>query len=145
MIILHAILTCKVCFGNVFLWRSEWLHHCTVRISLSAQKLRWNFGQTDFKEHLDNPSCDFNLWGVIWKCFLMRPRNSIRHRHSIVHFGGQFTLMTSNKQIERQTATIMFKWQHMFTKQLIFHRYAHIWSVTLVWYSKSAKKWLKSW
>ena len=34
------------------------------------------------------------------------------HRHSKVHFGGQFTLMTSNKQINRQTATIMFKWQH---------------------------------
>ena len=28
------------------------------------------------------------------------------HRHSIVHFGGQCTLMTSSKQIDRQTATI---------------------------------------
>ena len=27
----------------------------------------------------------------------------------IVHFGGQFTLMNSNKQIDRQTATIRFK------------------------------------
>ena len=62
------------------------------------------------------------------------------HRHSIVHFGGQFTLMTSNKQIERKTATIMFKWQQICSKQLIFHRYAHVWSVTLVWYSKSANK-----
>ena len=42
------------------------------------------------------------------------------HSHSIVHFGGQFTLMTSNKQIDRQTATIMFKWQHIFIDSLYF-------------------------
>ena len=44
------------------------------------------------------------------------------------------------EQTNRQTATIMFKWQQIFTKQLIFHRYTHIWSVTLVWHLKSAKK-----
>ena len=61
-------------------------------------------------------------------------------RHSIVHFGGQSTLKTLNKQINRQAATLIFKQKHVLTKQLLFLRYAHIWSATLVRCSESAKE-----
>ena len=64
-------------------------------------------------------------------------RQHMTHSHSMVEFGGQFTL-TSDGQINRQTALLMFKWHHMLTKLLVFLRYAYIWSVTLVSYSKSA-------
>ena len=38
-------------------------------------------------------------------------QEDMTHRHSLIHFEGQLTLMTSNKQIEKQTASLMFKWQ----------------------------------
>ena len=68
--------------------------------------------------------------------------DAMTHRHSIMHFGGHFTLITSNKQIDRQTATIMFKWQHMLTQQLIFLRYAqlHILGQSLLYSTQNQQK-----